>query len=157
VLLLDLLLGEENSLEICRRLHDSHPDVRILVFSAFGDRDLLEQSVRVGASGYVLKDTSTDRLPAIIRHVVSSGTYFDPRIASDIVRDLFSDDDEPALNDREIEILRLIASGQGNREIGKALYLSPHTVKFHVGKMMGKLGTRRRAELVRIALERGLL
>ena len=161
VLLLDLRLGSDNGFELCRTIREARPEVRTLIFTAFGDLELLEESVRAGASGYVLKDVSTQGLPDIIRHVHEHGSYFDPRLASRVVLDTFGGEAAPSsprrLSKREVEILRLVAAGKVNREIASALHLSPHTVKFQVSKLMRELGVSRRAELVKVAFDRHLI
>lgn len=160
VLLVDLRLGSENGFALCRAVHETRPAVRTLIFTAFGDLDLLRASVQAGAAGYVLKDVSTQGLPDIIRHVHEHGSYFDPRLAGPVILDTFGGETEAAsagLSERELEILRLIAAGRVNREIASSLHLSPHTVKFHISKLMRELGVSRRAELVRVAYDRRLL
>lgn len=161
ILLLDLRLGLEDGFAVCRKLRGNYPGIRILMFTAFGNVELLQASIRAGASGYVLKDVSTRNLPDILRHVSREGSYFDSRLASRIVLKSLGGEREARsdrpLTEREIQIVRLIAAGKVNREIASELHLSPHTVKFHISKLMRDLGVSRRAELVRVALDRQLL
>lgn len=161
VLLLDLRLGSENGFALCKRVRRERPAICILIFTAFGDLELLQASVHAGASGYVLKDVSTQGLPEIIRHAFREGSYFDPRLAGKVVLETFGGPATAAprrlLSEREIEIIRLIAEGKANREIATLLHLSPHTIKFHISKLMRDFGVSRRAELVRIAFDRHLL
>lgn len=161
VLLVDVRLGSEDGFELCRTVHERYPQVRLLVFTAFGDAELLRAGLEAGAAGYVLKDISTRTLPAVIRQVHEQGFYFDARLASEVVLSLAKGDirRDPGFvpTDREAAILRLIAEGKTNREIASALSISPHTVKFYVGKMLRELGVSRRAELVKAVYERHLL
>ena len=154
VLLLDLRLDGEDSTELCTQLTRRFPDLAVLVFSAYGNPDLLAQAIRAGAAGYVLKDTSTDRIPAILRELVRTGSYFDPRLAGHLLRRSVATPGEPAaFSERELEIVRLIGQGEDNHAIGEELCISPHTVKFHVTTMLRRHRLRRRAELVRLAMD----
>ncbi|NMH97507.1 response regulator [Pseudonocardia acidicola] len=154
VLLLDLRLGEENSTDLCAELTRRFPELTVLVFSAYGNAELLSQAIRAGAAGYVLKDTSTARIPDILRELRRNGSYFDPRIAGRLLRRSASPSATPeAFGERELEIVRRIARGENNHEIGERLHISPHTVKFHVTTMLRRHELRRRAELVRLAME----
>lgn len=154
MLLLDLLLDGENSSDLCADLTRRFPALLVLVFSAYGNAELLAQTIRAGAAGYVLKDTDTDRIPDILRELLRTGNYFDPRIAGDMLRRTASTPTTPeAFSDRELAIVRLIARGNNNHEISDALSISPHTVKFHVTTMLRRHRLRRRAELVRLAMD----
>jgi two-component system response regulator DevR len=162
VLLMDLRIGSEEGFQLCRRLREEGCSLGILIFSAFGNVELLTQGIRAGANGYVLKDTSTSRLPAIIREFTEVGTYFDPRIAGRMLMDTHgpqsgSASSNQAFSERELHIVRLIAQGQSNYDIAREVNLSSHTVKFHVTTMLRRFNVRRRAELVRVAMDRQLL
>ncbi|WTB92190.1 response regulator transcription factor [Streptomyces cellulosae] len=85
VLVLDLRLNGESSTELCATVRRRHPDVIVLMFSAYGNTELLTQAIRAGAAGYVLKDTNTGRMPEILRELVRAGSYFDPRIAGSLL------------------------------------------------------------------------
>lgn len=156
VLLLDMRLTAENSLDSCSTLSTALPGIKIAVFSAYGNPELLERAIRSGAAGYVLKETTTARLPDIIRELVASGSYFDPRLASGLLR-RSAGPSQPAFNDRELEIVRLIARGLDNHRIGDEVCISPHTVKFHVSAMLRRHKVRRRTELVRVAMDLHLI
>lgn len=153
VLLLDYRLGDENGFDVCRKVKAVSPDTQVLVFTAFGNPELLTQAIRAGASGYILKDTNTHRLPEILRALRDAGTYFDPRLAGQTLLASVgrSQGSDPALGERETAILRLIAQGKSNVEIASELYLSPHTVKFHVTRLLRKYDVRRRSELAGVA------
>jgi DNA-binding NarL/FixJ family response regulator len=162
ILLLDLRLAAEDGFDVCRALHARHPELRIVVFTAYANPALLRDAVEAGAVGYLLKDASTRRLPEIIRHVHEHGSYFDPRLSGRLLLNAFSTDSgsgagAPQLNERESAILRLVAQGRTNAEIARELNYSSHTIKFHVSEMLDKFGVKRRTELVRMAVERDLL
>lgn len=158
VLLLDLRLGGENSTDVCAELIAEFPSVAVVMFSAYGNPELVAQAVRAGAAGYVLKETNTARLPDVLREIARTGTHFDPRIAGSLLRrSLAPAGPEDAFNDRELAVVGLIARGANNHDIGAELCISPHTVKFHVTTMLRRHGLRRRAELVRLAMDLQLL
>ncbi|MDN3285967.1 response regulator transcription factor [Streptomyces thermocarboxydus] len=158
VLVLDLRLNGESSTELCATVRRRHPDVIVLMFSAYGNTELLTQAIRAGAAGYVLKDTNTGRMPEILRELVRAGSYFDPRIAGSLLLTSISNPSEPvSFSERELAIIRLIARGANNHDIGEALSVSPHTVKFHISTMFKRHGVHRRAELVRLAMDLQLL
>jgi two-component system, NarL family, response regulator DevR len=156
VLLLDMRLAGGNSIDICTALSAAFPDTKIAVFSAYGNAELLAQAIQAGAAGYVLKETTTSRLPGIIRELVASGSYFDPRLASGLLRQSVGRS-QPAFNDRELEIVRRIARGMDNHRIGEEVCISPHTVKFHVTAMLRRHNLSRRTELVRLAMDLHLI
>jgi two-component system response regulator DevR len=158
IVLLDLRLGGVNSTDLCASLRERHPEVAILVFSAYGNAELLTQVIRAGAAGYVLKDTNTARLPDILRELSRTGNYFDPRIAGGLLLSSVNRPSSPnSFSERELAIVRLIARGENNYDIGEQLSISPHTVKFHVTTMLKRHKLRRRAELVRLAMDLQLI
>lgn len=156
VLLLDMRLAEGNSIDACAALSARLPDLKIAMFSAYGNAELLAQAIKAGASGYVLKETTTSRLPGFLRELAENGSYFDPRLASGLLRQS-AGRDQPAFNDRELEIVRLIARGMDNHRIGEEVFISPHTVKFHVTAMLRRHNLKRRTELVRLAMDLHLI
>lgn len=161
VVLLDVRLGPASGFELCQQLRERFPDTRVLIFSAFCNSDLLTQAIRAGAGGYVLKETDTSRLPAVIREFHEAGTYFDPRVAGDLLIGMVSTDGrrrtDTGLSDRDRRIIRLIADGASNYDIATELNLSSHTVKFHVTGLLRRFGVHRRVELVKVAMERHLV
>lgn len=161
VVLLDLKLStssDSEGLGVCRRLAAEHPGTVVLVLTTFLDDRLVMEAVHAGARGYVVKDVDTTELVRAI-HAVSRGeSAFDSRSAAAVVRS--RNGQQPGggrLTERELEVLRLLARGLSNRAIGKELFISETTVKFHVGKIMRKLDVSRRAEAVFAASKAGLI
>jgi two-component system response regulator DevR len=141
VVLLDLRLDGESSTDLCAELTAQFPAVAVVIFSAYGNAELVAQAVRAGAAGYVLKETNTARLPDIMREVATTGTYFDPRLAGSLLRKSLTSTARPdAFNERELAIVGLIARGVNNHDIGAELNISSHTVKFHVTTMLRRHG-----------------
>jgi len=156
VLLLDMRLAGGNSINTCASLSAAFDDLKIAIFSRYGNSELLTQAIQAGAAGYILKETTTARLPDIIRELAAAGSYFDPRLAGGLLR-RSTRGEQPAFNERELEIVRLIARGLDNHRIGEQVCLSPHTVKFHVTAMLRRHKLHRRTELVRLAMDLHLL
>lgn len=157
ILLLDLRLGSGNSFALCEQLRAEFADLAVVMFTAFGNEDLLDGAIRAGAVGYVLKDTSTAGLPEVLRTVRRYGSYFDPRVANPALLSSMGAGTRTALSARELAILRQIAAGKDNHEIAEQVQLSVHMVKFHIGTLLRRYDVKRRAELVRVLMERQLL
>jgi len=163
VVLMDLKLtidGGCDGLDLCAKVADRFPESRILVLTTFADEWLVREAIRQGAKGYVVKDVDLTELIRAIRAVYRGESAFDSRSASAVVSWLRREPDTEAtaqITPREREILALLARGLSNVAIGKRLYISDTTVKFHVTNLMHKLGARRRAEAVYAASKLGLI
>lgn len=163
VAFVDMRLGRENGIELCGVLTARFPQTSILMFSGFCNAELLTQAIRAGAGGYVLKETDTTRLPEIVREFHRSGTYFDPRVAGDLLVGMVGSDGggrpaaTAALSERDRRIIELVSQGASNYDIATELNISSHTVKFHVTSLLRRFGVSRRAQLVKVAMERQIL
>jgi DNA-binding NarL/FixJ family response regulator len=160
VAILDLRIGEReggNGIDLCRRFTARYPSMSVVLFSAYGNGELLAQAIEAGASGYMLKETSVGRVPGILREITTSGSWFEPRIASELLQRRSRADTSAAFSAQELEIVRGISRGDSNHEIGEYLYISPHTVKYHIASMLRRHNVHRRAELVRLASDLHLL
>jgi DNA-binding NarL/FixJ family response regulator len=161
VVVLDLKLtsgAQVDGLDLCRTLTARNPGLGVLVLTTFAEDRLVVEAVQAGARGYVVKDVDTTELIRAIRAVSRGESAFDSRSASAMVRMLSGTSaDQERLTERELEVLRLLARGLSNRAIGRELYISETTVKFHVGNLMRKLMVSRRAEAVYAASKLGLL
>jgi len=160
VVLLDLKLStgaDSQGLELCSRLTTRYPSLGVLVLTTFLDDNLVAQAIHRGARGYVIKDVDTTELVKAIRAVVRNESAFDSRSAAAMVRSLRLQPDQPALTERELKVMELLAHGLSNKDIGKQLYISETTVKFHVRNLMRKLNAASRAEAVYEASKLGLI
>ena len=157
LVLLDLRLGAKNSFPLCEELSERVPETRILMFTAFANEDLLQGAIHAGAVGYLLKDTSTSALPHALRSAKAEGAYFDPRVVNASLMGSKRGKDRSALTERELAILRLVADGKDNHQIAEALQFSVHTIKLNIAQMLRRFGVGRRAELVKVLMERQLL
>jgi two-component system, NarL family, response regulator DevR len=152
VALLDVLMPGMDGIETCRRLREELPDTRIVMLTSHTDEDAVFAAIMAGASGYLLKNTSSRALLEAIRAVASGTSTLDPSVTSGVLDRLRKADpnsDIPGfkdLSEREREVLLLVAEGMTNLEIAERLVLSPHTVRNHVSNILTKLGLRRRSD-----------
>jgi DNA-binding NarL/FixJ family response regulator len=160
LVVMDLNLPVLSGVEATRQIAEALPDVRILVLSASGEeRDVLE-AVKAGASGYLLKSATAAEVADAVRRVAAGEPVFTPSLAALVLGEFrrLADHDpaEPALTPREHEVLRLVAKGYTYREIAERLFISVRTAQNHVQNILSKLQLRRRYDLMRYAIERGL-
>jgi two-component system, NarL family, response regulator NreC len=159
VLVLDLNMpGELSSLQAIPKLATVSPETRVVVLTMQESPDAAREVLRAGAAGYVLKDAGDAELVAAIKQVAAGGTYLNPSVGASLATappaSLGPPDD---LTEREAQVLRLLALGHTNAEIGGQLYLSVRTVETHRSRIQQKLNRFSRAQLVRYALDHGLL
>jgi DNA-binding NarL/FixJ family response regulator len=159
IILTDLEMPQLDGVEAIKRLHETLPDVRIIVLTAFNTDDKIVSSIRAGAQGYLLKGAPRAEIFNAIRTVAAGGSLLSPVVVSTLlqhVRDPQADTPD-ALTEREMEVLRLIAQGLANKEIAAQLSVTERTIKAHASAIMGKLGAGNRTEAVRMAVQRGLI
>ena len=162
VVLMDLHLPTVSGAEAIRRIAEGAPSIRLLVLSASGEEADVLEAVKVGASGYLLKSARADEIVQAVRQVHAGEPVFSPSLAGLVLsefRRVSSDErsgGEPGLTPRENEILRLVAKGYTYREIADQLFISQKTVQNHVQNILVKLQLRKRYELMRYAIQRGL-
>jgi DNA-binding NarL/FixJ family response regulator len=161
VMLLDLGMPELDGVEVLKRLRNESVPTRVIVFTAFDTDERILDAVQAGAQGYLLKGAPRDELFSAVRVVQSGGSLLQPIVASRLLRRVSegraAQDVAELLTGRELEVLRLLAQGQQNKEIAAQLVISERTVKFHVSSILGKLGAGNRTEAVRIAAQQGLV
>lgn len=162
IVLLDLKLAgstESAGLDLCAALTSAFPDVSVLVLTTVISEQLVMRAIHNGARGYVVKEVDTSELVRAIRAVNRGDSAFDSRSAAAMVRGIHAkpSGDGRQLTGREAEVLHLLARGMSNRDIGKQLFISETTAKFHVGNIMRKLRVTRRAEAVYIASKTGVI
>ncbi|HTT31112.1 MAG TPA: response regulator transcription factor [Solirubrobacteraceae bacterium] len=162
VIVLDLKLSSEHDtegLELCSEIVRRRPQSNVVILSTFLNERLLNQSLRRGAKAYVLKEVDVVELVRIIRRVSRGESGFDGRSA-DMVRALLAGENagaEADFTEREREVIELVAVGLTNAEIGRRIFVSESTAKFHVRNVMRKLGVHSRAEVAYAAGKRGVL
>jgi len=160
VVLMDISLQGENGIEITKTLTEHLPNLRVLILTIHEDESLLKAAIQSGASGYILKRAVESELINAIRVVANGDFYIHPAM----IRSLFGSrenhvvkDIAATLTEREVEVLKLIAQGNTNRQIAELLKVSIRTVESHRANLMAKLNLRSRVELVRYAASHGLL
>jgi two-component system response regulator NreC len=156
VLVLDLNMpGTKTSLEALPEIAEASPATRVVILTMQHDPAYARRALRDGVAAYVLKDAANSELVQAVREAAAGGTYVTPQLGAALASAPTGPPDD--LTPRELEVLRLIALGHTNPEIGEQLYLSVRTVETHRAHIQRKLGRTSRAELVRYALKHGLL
>ncbi len=155
VVLLDLRMPGMDGVECVRQIKQSSPEVKAVVLSACDDRPSIESAEKAGASAYVLKSVSSVDIPALLRQVVAGYTLF--QAPSEVSADASADAEGPELTERELTILASVAAGLTTKAISAELWVSEHTVKFHLTNIYRKLGVTNRSGAVRYAYEHGLV
>lgn len=157
IILLDLELPGVNGLTAIPNLTAANAASKILILTAYDTDERVLGAIRAGAKGYLLKGASLEEIARAIRAVHGGDSYLEPRIATKVFTALDPRKRPSALSKREREVLRLVADGHSNKQIGQKLGITERTVKFHVTSISNKLGAGNRAQAVALAAQRGLL
>jgi two-component system, NarL family, response regulator NreC len=155
VVVLDLNMPGRPSLEVVPEMKERSPGTEIVVLTMQDDPAFAREAMRAGVLGYVLKDSADAELVTAVRMAAEGRTYLQPQLGARIAAEPTGPADD--LSEREVEVLRLIALGHTNAEIAEKLYLSVRTVESHRANVQRKLDLSTRAELVRYALDHGLV
>lgn len=159
LVLMDVAMPVLNGLQAGQRLREHLPNVKLLYVSMYGDTPYVEEALRIGASGYVLKRSGWDELSRAIEAVLTGKQYISPELCATLphpVVQVAPDDAMRLLTERQRQILRLVAAGYTAKEIGRMLHITSKTVEFHKGRMMRQLQLQSTVELARYALTHGL-
>jgi len=154
--LVDMRMPRLSGIEVASQAAVQSPETSIIFYTAYGDRALLSEALDVGARGFVLKEAPLSDLVRSVERVVAGEAYVDPVLAGFLVSGELAER-LPALTRREREVLRLLADGLANEEIGKRLHISAETVRTHVRKAMTKLDADTRTQAVATALRQSLI
>jgi DNA-binding NarL/FixJ family response regulator len=167
VVLMDIRMPGMDGLEATRRIaaDDDLAGVKVIILTTFESDEYVYQAIRAGASGFLVKDAEPADLIQAVRVVAAGDALLAPRVTRRLITDLASRPERPqfggqhlaALTEREREVLSLVAAGLSNDEIAAQLFVSPLTAKTHVSRILTKLGSRDRAQLVVLAYETGLV
>jgi len=167
VVLMDLRMPNMHGADATRAIRAAVPAAQVLALTTYADDESLFPALRAGARGYLTKDASAEEIEQAIHALAAGRTHLDPVVQARLVAAVvdappsMARDGSQAMPDdltpREVETLRLIAAGLSNAEIAAALVLGEQTVKTHVGRILGKLGLRDRAQAVVAAYESGLV
>lgn len=156
VALLDVRMPRLDGIEVARQAARSTPETAVILYTAFGDRALLIEALDAGARGFVLKEAPLAEVVRAVELVAAGKTYVDPVLAG-VLSGGAASEKLVNLTQREREVLRLLADGLANEEIGKRLLISAETVRTHIRKAMAKLDADTRTQAVATALRQSLI
>jgi two-component system, NarL family, response regulator DevR len=163
IVLLDVRLPGVSGIEVCRIVTERYPETAVIILTTFTDEQLIAQSIRAGAKGFILKDVERFDLKRAIRAVARGEAAIDTKTAAAVLAQLRrvppaqSEPLKEPLSSQQIVILRLVAQGLSSREIATQLYLSENTVKGYVQEILHRLGVKNRTEAVMVAVKQGWL
>jgi len=160
IILLDINMPVLNGVETCKWLTRSHPEISVIALSMYDQSSYYKRMMQYGAKGYLLKNDNAEEIELAIRKVMSGDTYVSSKMQMAIQDAEVPTPESPTSFDvskRELEVLHEIAAGYTDQQIGEKLYISHHTVTSHRKKLFQKLGAHNAAQLVRIAMEKGLI
>ena len=157
VAILDLAMPQATGIEVIRRVEAAGLDTRCLLLTMHDDSAAALEAQEAGAAGYILKDNSFEELVLAVRNIAAGGTFVTPSIRAKL-RALQRNGQRPvALSQREREVIRLVALGHSSKEIARVLAISPRTVDTYRNRLMHKLGLHSVADVVRYAVQAGML
>lgn len=163
VLIVDIVMPQLNGLEVLKQVRERSPATCCIVLSMQSADVYVVEALKVGALGYVLKETGPSELINAVNQVIQGQRYLSPRISERLIDVLIEtsqksvSDPYQTLTNREREVLQMAAEGLSSAEIARRLSISPRTAELHRGRMMNKLGLRNQTELIRYAFKRGIL
>ncbi len=164
VVLMDVGMPGLSSFEATRQIRKQRAETRVIFLSMYDDEDYLAESVEIGASGYILKESPAEQLVSAIREVHRGGNYLTPRLLARLVDDFRVQSRSPmrqprfgTLTKREREILKLLAEGKSVKEVATEFDLSVKTVEAHKFNLMRKLDIHNKAQLVQYAIQKKII
>ena len=164
VVLMDISMPLLNGVEATRQIKKQNPDVRVLILTMHSTEEYIFQILRAGASGFLLKKSAHEELEAAIKEVHGGNTFLSPMVSKVVIDEYLRKAKEGSeldpfemLTQREREVLQLIAEGNSNTKIADILYISVKTVETHKAHLMDKLDIHTRADLVKYAIEKGII
>jgi RNA polymerase sigma factor (sigma-70 family) len=163
IVLMDVEMPGESGIQLTRELHERYPDVRVLMLTAFSDSERVFSALKAGAVGYLLKNVSPEELRTTVERAAAGEPMLSGEIAGRVLREFERERQQErdreqlaTLTPREEEILKLLATGESNREIGQRLFISEQTVKNHVAGIFRKLQVNDRTKAAVLAVKFGL-
>ncbi len=164
VVLMDVTMPDVDGVEATRRLHKSHPEIRVVMLTMHADESVIAEAIKAGAVGYLVKDCSTDEIADMIRMAANEDSTLSPGLAGAMLDEVRRLDPVPADNEsdrivtkREVEVLQLIADGCSTPEVAEQLFISQKTVKNHLASIYHKLDARDRTQAVLQAVRMGIV
>jgi DNA-binding NarL/FixJ family response regulator len=157
ILLVDIKLPDISGIEVCEKILNQYPNLKVIIITAFHDEKDVVKAIRAGAKGYILKDSDVKELIKQIRLVYENKSTIDSSLIDTVFKEIAKKNVDHLLSQREQEIVKLIFEGFSNDEISNKLFISTSTVKMHVHQIMTKLNVSSRTSIVREALKRELI
>jgi len=166
VMLLDISMPQLNGLEAIKAIKSRSPNTKVMMLSMHEEPEYIIKSLKHGASGYLLKSVERDELLKAIRMVADGKVYYQSDVAQTVMQSFSSESVKetppkaetlPTLTEREKEVLHCVAEGFSTKQIAKKLFISPRTVEVHRSNIIKKLGAQNAAELVKLAIQYGLI
>ena len=162
VVLMDIRMPEVNGIEGTRLILKDYPQIRVLILTTFQDTEYIDEAMRLGASGYLLKDSSHEEIYEGLKLAISDKVVLDKKVSQQFMTSVTPgpspvNPEDFDLNDKEVEILCWIARGLNNEEIAEKMFLSKGTIKNNVSYILNKLGLRDRTQLAIFAFEEGFM
>jgi DNA-binding NarL/FixJ family response regulator len=164
IVIMDIAMPKMDGIEATRQIRDRFPDTEVVILSMHAKKAYIDQVLKAGAKGYVLKDSDEENLLSAINTVHNGGYYLDSPVADQVLSDYFRDKSKrelkkqsDPLSDREREVLRLLAEGHSNQEVADALYISRKTVENHRANIVRKTGIQGQVGLTKYAARIGLI
>lgn len=159
VALLDIAMPDKNGLDLLKQLRAEQPKLSVLILSTYSEEIYAMRAFKLGAAGYLTKDSPTSALINAVRKAAAGGKHVSPAMMEKLVSAIGGGavGSHEALSNRELEVLKLIAGGESLVKIAETLHLSPHTVTTYRSRILEKMGLSSNAELTRYAIENGLL
>ncbi|PRC93466.1 response regulator [Solimicrobium silvestre] len=161
VALVDIAMPDKNGLDLLKQLRAEQPKLAVLILSTYSEEIYAMRAFKLGAAGYLTKDSPTSALINAVRKAAAGGKHVSPAMMEKLVSAIGAGggvgESHEALSNRELEVLKLIASGESLVKIADTLHLSPHTVTTYRARIMEKMNLSNNAELTRYAIENGLL
>jgi two-component system, NarL family, response regulator LiaR len=156
VVLMDLLMPKMDGIAATGTIRRAQPDTEVIALTSVLEDASVVAAVRAGAIGYLLKDTQADELCSAIRAAAAGQVRLAPQAAARLMNEVRAPENPDMLTEREIEVLRLLAQGQANKEIARTLHIAEKTVKTHVSNILAKLGLQSRTQAALYALRVGI-
>jgi two-component system, NarL family, response regulator LiaR len=157
VVLMDLLMPGMDGIAATAAIRRSLPETEVLALTSVLEDASVVGAVRAGAIGYLLKDTQADALCQAIKAAAAGQVQLTPQAAARLMQALSAPESPEALTERETEVLRLLAQGQSNKQIARALSVSEQTIKTHVSRILAKLGVQSRTQATLYAIRTGMV
>lgn len=158
VVLMDLALPILDGVRATSIIKEENPDIKVIALSSFADKKLVTEAIKAGATSYFLKNVSPEIIAGAIRDAFMGKSNFSPEATKAVIEEIKEPSpDKLSLTKQEMSILNLLVKGHSNKAIAREMYISQHTVKFHISNILSKLGAATRTEAAAIAIKNKLV